>query len=85
MHGETDPLIDAGVEGYVVRLKQRDGLIPQLFCAVKQIAGRLFVALVPMKLLKFTVILAVPCPLTIDAPGGKDQLYCCTVFKGEIE
>ena len=68
-----------------MRLKQRIGLIPQLFWAVTQIAGLPLVGLVLMKLLTFTVTEAVPCPLTMVMPCGTVQLYCCTVLTGVTE
>lgn len=85
MHGAVGPLMDAGVAGKVVKLRQRIGLLPQLFCAVTQIAGLPLVGLVFMKLLTFTVTLDVPCPLTMVIPGGTVQLYCCTVLTGVTE
>ncbi len=76
IHGVAVPLMDAGVAGKVVKLKQRIGLMPQLFWAVTQMAGLPLVGLVLMKLLTFTVTDAVPCPLTMVMPGGTVQLYC---------
>jgi hypothetical protein len=85
IHGCEGPLIEAGVFGYVVKLRHRIGLFPQVFCAVTQIAGLPLDGFVLMKLLTFTVIDAVPCPLTMVMPGGTVQLYCCTVLTGVTE